>query len=149
MEKKKIKYHRSVKELKIIISAGYFRFIWYTIIDSGTNNWQVQRLGNLRLCNIQLYRLYVLRFIGKMSYITRRRSAANKNRSFFSGLDTKASPPPPRTYWPQTLFFSLVLKQPKTDFDNNKKFSKKIRLKEPYLDVILYLGNQRYHPLPH
>ena len=33
------------------------------------------------------------------------------------------------------------------DFDN-KKFPTNFGLKEPYLDNILYLGNQRYHPPP-
>ena len=59
----------------------------------------------------------------------------------FSGPATKALPPP------LELFF--VLKQPKTDFDNNNKnFPTIFGLKEPYLDVILYLGNQRYQPPP-
>ena len=35
------------------------------------------------------------------------------------------------------------LRKPKTDFDNNQNFPKIFGLKEPYLDVILYLGNQR------
>ena len=44
------------------------------------------------------------------------------------------------------FFFHLVLRKPKTDFDNKKNFQNFIGLKEPYLDVILYLGNKKYQP---
>ena len=43
---------------------------------------------------------------------------------------------------------TFTLKYIKTDFDNNKNFPTFFELREPYLDVILYLGNQRYPPSP-
>ena len=71
---------------------------------------------------------------------------AAKNGIFLSGPATKALPPPLELSGHRHFF--PVLKQPKTDFDNKRYFPKFFGLKNPYLDVILDLGNQRYHNPP-